>query len=109
MAEFAALIATKLGHPVEQSVLERLLVIQGELRRNQAQLIRWLDTGEIRPEQYPELLNRALREAMAQCRTALGQERFKTVFGKLGKHPEALGDPDIFMEQFSSEPEPARH
>jgi hypothetical protein len=100
VAEFTALIETKLGHPVEQPTLDRVMVIQADLRRIQVQLTRWLDTGEITPDQYFEMFVGALRSSMNECRGVLGDQRFKAVFGKLGKHPEQLADRDAFMSQF---------
>lgn len=97
VAELIDLVNAALSHPIEQPALDRVLAAQSELRRKIAQLVGALDKGEIGQDRYLTLLNRAQREAMSQCREALGGERFKTVFGKAGKHPERLIDRDTFV------------
>jgi hypothetical protein len=97
VAELIDLANAALGDPIEQPALDRILAAQSELRRKIAQLVGALDKGEIKQDRYLVLLNRAQREAMSQCREALGAERFKTVFGKAGKHPEGLIDREIFV------------
>jgi hypothetical protein len=104
VAESAALIETKLGRPVGQPTLDRVMAIPADLHRIQAQLTRWLDTGEITPDQYFEMFLGALRSSMNECRGVLGDQRFKAAFGKLGKHPEQLADRDAFMSQFEKAP-----
>lgn len=97
VAELMELVKTALGHPLEQPACDKVLAAQGVLRHKQTQLIAALDKGEITPDRYLNLLNRAQRDAMSQCREALGTDRFKAVFGKAGKHPEGLVDRDTLL------------
>ncbi len=97
VAELAAMAEMALGHPLEKPALSRLIRIQADLHRGQDQLVRWLDAGEITPEEYVARFDEILRVAMGQCRGVLGDERFMAIFGDPGLHPEGLGDAPTFI------------
>jgi hypothetical protein len=103
VAEFLALVEATLAYRVDQPTLAKLAAIQANLQHTQAEIASWLDAGEIKPEQYLELLNTLLRSAMEQSRILLGDERFYAVFGEAGKNPEGLVDRATFLEFVQSE------
>jgi hypothetical protein len=96
VAEFVAIAEATLGTRLDQPTRENLIRIQAALQAEQARLAALLESREISSEQYLTDVNRILAQALRECQSLLGIERFTAIFGAAGFAPQGIIDPDAF-------------
>jgi hypothetical protein len=99
-AELQARFDVFLGSDYDPQKKAAIAQMQANLRREQKRLVQELESGNLRPEQYVETLNRMINDVFAKCEDILGPNDFEKVFGAPRKKTIDLVDPPTFLQSF---------
>ena len=99
-AELQSRFDVFLGSDYDSQKKEAVAQLQANLRREQKRLVQELESGNLRPEQYVETLNRMINDVFAKSEDILGPNDFEKVFGAPRKKATALVDPPTFLQSF---------
>lgn len=101
--EFYALAEVQLGSSYDRHKLDAVAAIQSWLQHEQDQLSDQLDSQEMGPERYFDLMNALQYEAAVQTEAILGKVDFERLFGVSVNETKGLADRDTFLAEHASQ------
>lgn len=97
-AEFQAMASVFLGDAFDPAKLGQVEDLQLALHKQQAELYRRYESGELGPEEYVESFNTLLDESFAKCEAILGTDDFLKLFGAPRSELAGFIDRQAFLE-----------